>query len=93
MNKINIKLIKKFLMSIKIFFLKIFCKFNYIFKILGFFFDLRGKIGVSGSAKKRNFFFSLNSYSLVKKSNKIIFKKINIFNIVGSLGLTLILIF
>jgi hypothetical protein len=47
--------VKKFLYFLKIIIKKqILPKFKKLFKLKGFIFDIRGKVGVSGDAKKRH---------------------------------------
>jgi len=59
----------------------IFNKNKQIFKLTpvkGFSFDIRGKVGVSGNAKKRHTFFSFGKISTTLQNTKSQFKQISI---------------
>jgi hypothetical protein len=60
---------------------------------LGFYFLIKGKVGVTGNAKKRRFSFSNQKYSLTTKKNKISFYKTAISTHTGALGVKFIIIF
>jgi hypothetical protein len=59
--------------------------------VKGFFFDIRGKVGVSGNAKKRHFSFYSGKYSKTTKSSKFDYQHNIIRTFTGALGVTLIL--
>jgi hypothetical protein len=44
----------------------------------GFYFDIRGKVGVSGNAKKRHVFFSLGKITTTSQNVKSYFQQINV---------------
>jgi hypothetical protein len=71
LEKINIKLHKKLFLGlrklIKDFFKPI---FNFL-GVLGVFFNISGKIGVSGSAKKRRYYFYFGKHSITTRKLKI----------------------
>lgn len=71
LEKLNIKLHKKLFKGLK-HLLKDFYKplFNF-FGIFGIFFNFKGKIGVSGNAKKRRHFFFFGRHSLTSRLVKI----------------------
>jgi hypothetical protein len=77
-EKINIKLHKKLLLGlkklIKFFFLKKFIDFG----LKGIFLNIKGKLGVSGNAKKRRYFFYFGRHSITKKTLKFSHKHTNI---------------
>jgi len=93
MDRIYFKNHKKFLNFFKILVQKY---YQYFFKELnfkGFFFDIRGKVGVTGNAKKRHFFIRVGNFSFSKKSLKLnIFKNL-VRTKTGVLGLTAIISF
>lgn len=62
-----------------------------ILKIKGFFFDIRGKVGVTGSSKKRHIFFKIGNLGKSTKSDKIEFNQNLVRTYSGVLGLTYII--
>jgi hypothetical protein len=91
MQKMHFKNHKKFLNLFKIIFLKYSHLFIEFFKINGFFFDIRGKVGVAGNSKKRHFSFRIGKINLSKKSIKLDFEQNIINTSFGVLGVTMIL--
>lgn len=84
---------KKFLRVLKLVLLRY---YNFFFKntnVLGFFFDVRGKLGVSGNAKKRHLSIFSGLYSSTNKSLKINFLQSNVKTTTGLLGVTFCLFF
>lgn len=71
LEKINIKLHKKIFLGLKKL-IKDFFKpiFNFL-GVLGLFFNVKGKIGVSGSAKKRRYFFYFGEHSITSRKLKV----------------------
>lgn len=71
LEKSNIKLHKKLFLGlrklIKDFFKPLFCFLG----VLGTFFNIKGKIGVSGSAKKRRYYFYFNKHSITSRTIKV----------------------
>jgi ribosomal protein S3 len=59
--------------------------------IKGFFFDIRGKVGVTGNSKKRHFFFRIGKTSISTRTFKIDHQQRVVKTATGSLGLTMIL--
>ena len=56
MNRLYFKKQKKFLYFLKLVLTRHFCKLlGNLLNFIGFQFDIRGKVGVSGNAKKRHF--------------------------------------
>lgn len=70
-ERLNIKLHKKLFLGLRKL-IKDFFKplFNYL-GVLGVFFNIKGKIGVSGSAKKRRYYFYFGKHSITTKSIKM----------------------
>jgi ribosomal protein S3 len=93
MNRIYFKHHKKFLSFLKLIFSKIFSKILSHFNCLGFYFVVKGKIGVTGNAKKRKFSFSNNQYSLTTKQTKITIQKALVSTHTGVLGVKFLIIF
>jgi ribosomal protein S3 len=59
--------------------------------VKGFFFDIRGKVGVTGDAKKRSFFFNVGRYSKTTKNSKFNYQFSPIRTDTGALGITMIM--
>ena len=75
---------------------KIFRKCRFFFKRLkvrGIFLDLKGKISVTGNAKKRRLYFRCRWHSLTRKRLKLAFKKHIIKTTTGVLGITAYIFF
>ena len=70
-------------------------KYAYVFievlRIKGFFFDIRGKVGVTGNSKKRHTFIKIGKLSKSTKKIKIDFNQNLVRTPSGVLGLTYIL--
>jgi len=91
LERFPVKKHKKFLFYLKIILKLLFNNFKMIFKIKGFFLDIRGKVAVIGNAKKRHYSILLGNYSNSTKFLKIDVKKNIIRTSTGVLGLTLAL--
>lgn len=77
-EKINIKLHKKLLLGLKKLIKSIFKpRFGY-FGLVGIFLNIKGKLGVSGNAKKRRYFFYFGEHSITKRTTKFSHKQTNI---------------
>jgi hypothetical protein len=77
-ESINIKLHKKLLLGLKKLIKNIFKpKFNY-FGLKGIFINIKGKLGVSGNAKKRRYFLYFGKHSITKRTMKFSHKQTNI---------------
>jgi hypothetical protein len=61
--------------------------------VKGFFFDIRGKVGVSGNAKKRHFSFSDGKFSKTTKFSKFDYAYNIVRTFTGALGVTIIIYF
>jgi hypothetical protein len=59
--------------------------------LVGIFIDVRGKLGVSGNAKKRHHSLSLGKLSLSRKTLRISFVQSEVRTLTGALGLTCML--
>ena len=71
LEKINLKLHKKLLLGLKKLIKELFKPvFNFL-GVLGMFFNLKGKIGVSGNAKKRRYYFYYGKHSITSRDFKM----------------------
>ena len=93
MKKIEFNKHKNFLKVFKFILLKYSFFFCSTTHILGFRFDIRGKIGVTGNAKKRNLAFRFGSNGFSKKQHRLELKQGLVSTETGVLGLTFILAF
>lgn len=91
LNTINIKNHKKFFMILNDFVVENFSLFANIFKIKGFYFCVKGKIGLSGNAKKKKLFFKKGLLKVSAKNFKIDNQRFFIKTNCGSLGINMIL--
>ena len=92
MNRIYFKKQKKFLYFLKLILTRSFCPayFN-ILKFKGFVFDIRGKVGVSGNAKKRHVFINWGLSSYTKKDLKLKLSQGLVNTHTGVMGVTFII--
>lgn len=93
METLNFKNHKKFINFFQNFILKYSSFFIDVLKIKGFFFDIRGKVGVTGSSKKRHLSFKFGSISRSSKNLKMNFNQNLVRTYSGVLGLTYIICF
>lgn len=93
LEKSNIKLHKKLFLGlrklIKDFFKPLFCFLG----VLGVFFNIKGKIGVSGSAKKRRYYFYFGKHSITSRVIKMDLKFTPVWTFTGTLGFTFLVFF
>lgn len=93
LEKLNLKKHKKVFLGlrkiIKDFFRPLFAYLG----VLGVFFNIKGKIGVSGNAKKRRYFFYFGKHGISKKTNKIDLKFTPVWTNTGTLGFTFFIFF
>ena len=77
-EKINIKLHKKLLLGLKKLVKNVFKpRFRY-FGLSGIFLNIKGKLGVSGNAKKRRYFLYFGKHSITNRTMKFSHKQTNI---------------
>lgn len=91
MESVHFRHHKKFLSYFNNFIKKNSSTFLNFLNIKGFFFDIRGKVGVAGNSKKRHFFFKIGVLNRSCKSRKIDFNQNLVRTPSGVLGLTYIL--
>ena len=92
LESMHLKQHKKFFLYLR----KIFYTVKYFFIFLGVrgvFFNVKGKISVTGNAKKRRFFFKFRESSLTKKTLKIENTFTEVRTVTGVLGLVFFLFF
>ena len=93
LENLNIKLHKKLFLGFKKL-LKDFFKPIFLFLgVCGIFFNIKGKIGVSGSAKKRRYYFYFGQHSITSRNLKMDLKFSPIWTFTGTLGLTFLIFF
>ena len=93
LEKINLKNHKKFLNLLKLVLTRYYNFFFLNSNVLGIFFDIRGKLGVTGNAKKRHMKITTGAYSSTKKKTKISHSQSIIRTSTGVLGVTFCIFF
>jgi hypothetical protein len=93
MERLPFELHKKFLSTFKSILVGYSDFFVYDNGVDGFFFDIRGKVGVSGNSRKRKFCFNIGKYSKTTKNSKFDYQYNVVRTDTGALGLTLIMYF
>ena len=93
MEKIRIKLHRRFLFLLKLYFKRLHVLHSKILKYIGFKLVIKGKIGSAGSSKKKIFKMSQGSCSLTKKNHKIAYCNKIVRTYTGALGLKLFLFY
>ena len=93
MEKIYLKNHKKILNLLKLVLTRYYNFFFLKFSVLGIYFDIRGKLGVTGNAKKRHFMINTGTYSSTKKTMKINYNQSIIRTSTGVLGVAFCLFF
>jgi len=92
-DNVNLKLHKKLFLGlrklIKDFFQPIFQRLL----VVGVFFNVVGKIGVSGNAKKRRYFFFFGKHSITNREMRLHKKKSFIWTPTGVLGFSFLIFF
>ncbi len=92
-EQLNLKLHKKLLLGLRKL-IKDFFKPIFLFLgVSGVFLNVKGKIGVSGSAKKRRYFFFFGRHSITNRSLKMDLKFVPVWTFTGTLGMTFIVFF
>lgn len=93
LEDISIKLHKKLLLGLKKLIHFVFEPHFKIFGLLGIFLNIRGKLGVSGNAKKRKYCFYFGKHSITKRTLKFSHKQTPIWTYTGVLNLSFYLFF
>lgn len=92
-NITKIKLHKKLFYSLKKILRRLFKPLFMFLGVSGVFFNVKGKIGVSGSAKKRRYFFSLGEHKTTTRTMKVDYKFTTITTFTGTLGMSFAVFF
>lgn len=71
LEKLNIKLHKKLFLGLRKLIKDFFKPLFRLLGVLGVFFNVKGKIGVSGSAKKRRYYFYFGKHSITSRFVKM----------------------
>lgn len=93
LEKLNVKLHKKIFWGLKKLIKDFFKPMFGFLGVLGLFFNVKGKIGVSGNAKKRRYFFYYGKHSITNRTIKVDLKYTPVWTFTGSLGLTFLIFF
>jgi len=93
LEKLNVKLHKKIFLGLKKLIKDVFKPIFAFIGVVGLFFNIKGKIGVSGSAKKRRYFFSYGRHSLTSRAIKIDSKLTSVWTFTGVLGFSFLIFF
>lgn len=92
-EKSNIKLHKKLIYGLKKVLNLLFKPLFKFLGVLGVFFNIKGKIGVSGNAKKRRYYFSIGEHSFSKRTLKMDYSFSTVNTFTGVLGFSFIIFF
>lgn len=93
MERIQFRNHKKFLTVFKFIITSYSDLFIYKNNVGGFFFDIRGKVGVAGNAKKRHFSFNEGRFSKTTKLSKFDYQQQIVRTFTGALGVTMVMYF
>ncbi len=93
LEKTNIKLHKKLFLGLKKTIKDFFKPLFGFLGVFGIFFNIKGKIGVSGSAKKRRYYFYFGKHSITSRSLKVDLKFSPVWTFTGSLGFNFLIFF
>ena len=93
LENINNKLHKKLLMGLKKLIKDIYKPVFHLLGILGIFLNLKGKIGVSGNAKKKRYYFYSGKHSITSRVAKMDLKFLPVWTFTGALGFTFFIFF
>ena len=93
LEPLNIKLHKKVLYGIKKLIRDLFKPVFTLLNVKGLYFSIKGKLGVSGNAKKRRYFFFFGTHSVTTRSLKMDCKFATVSTYTGVLGMNFIVFF
>jgi len=93
LENINIKLHKKLLLGLKKLIKDVYKPVFFLFGILGIFLNIKGKLGVSGNAKKRRHYFYSGKHSITSRIAKMDLKFLPVWTFTGALGFTFFIFF
>lgn len=92
-EQLNIKLHKKLLLGLRKLIKDFFSPLFSFLGVSGVFLNVKGKIGVSGSAKKRRYYFYFGKHSITTRSLKMDCKFLPVWTFTGTIGLTFLIFF
>jgi len=93
LERTKLKLHKKALIGLRKLLGKFFNAYHKCFNLLGLFFNIKGKLGVTGNAKKRRYFFYFGWHNITKRTLRIDLKHVSVWTQTGTLGFTFYLFF
>lgn len=93
LEKSNIKLHKKLFLGLRKIIKDFFKPLFSFLGVLGVFFNIKGKIGVSGSAKKRRYYFYFGKHSITSRFVKMDLKFSPVWTFTGTLGFSFLIFF
>ena len=93
LEKLNIKLHKKLFLGLRKLIKDFFKPLFRLLGVLGVFFNVKGKIGVSGSAKKRRYYFYFGKHSITSRFVKMDLKFSPIWTFTGTMGFNFLIFF
>ncbi len=93
LEKANIKLHKKLFLGLRKLIKDFFKPLFFFLGVFGVFFNVKGKIGVSGSAKKRRYYFYFGKHSITSRSVKMDLKFSPVWTFTGTLGFSFLIFF
>lgn len=93
LEKLNVKSHKKVFLGLKKLLKDVFKPLFSFFGVNGIFFNVKGKIGVSGSAKKRRYYFYYSKHSITNRTIKVDIKYTPVWTFTGSLGFTFLIFY
>ncbi len=93
LEKLDVKSHKKVFLGLKKLLKDVFKPIFSFLGVCGLFFNIKGKIGVGGNAKKRRYFFYYGAHSITNRNIKVDIKYIPVWTLTGSLGFTFLIFF
>lgn len=77
-ERIKLKLHKKVLIGLRKLFKRFFTAYHKRFDLLGLFLNIKGKLGVTGNAKKRRYFFYFGRHNITRRTLRVDLKHLPI---------------
>ncbi len=93
LEKLSVKTHKKVFLGLKKLLKDLFKPIFNFLGVYGLFFNVKGKIGVGGNAKKRRYFFYYGVHSITNRNVKVDIKYTSVWTITGSLGFTFLIFY
>ena len=92
-ERLNLKLHKKVFLGLRKLIKDLFKPLFNFLGLSGVFFNIKGKIGVSGSSKKRRYFFHFGKHSITNRTLKVDIKSLPLWTPTGTLGFSFLVFF